>query len=76
MTHALKRQKVKWGSFGKLHNEPLKMRYIKDLSDSHLLHIIAWVRDNLDAYDKETLQLMENEQKYRKDNYIFINDYQ
>lgn len=76
MTHALKRQKEKWGSFGKYHDKPMTVRYIKDLSDSHLLHIIQWIKDNIQCYDYKTLRLMEDEQKYRTDNYIFVKDYE
>lgn len=76
MTHALKRQKEKWGSFGRLGDKPLKWRLIKDLSDSHLLRIIQHVKDNISHFGYYTLKLMEDEQKYRTDNYIFIPDYE
>jgi hypothetical protein len=76
MQHHKKRLIEKWGSCGKYHNERLRYRFISDLSDSHLLHIIAWIKLYTHAYDDETLQLMEDEQAYRCTNYLFISDYQ
>jgi len=73
--HEITRRIVKWGSNGKHHDEPLVERFIMDLSDSHLLHIIAWIKVYTHAYDKETLQLMEDEQAYRCAKYLFIPEY-
>ena len=74
--HSLKRCLMRWGSFGKLHNEPLKWRHIKDLSDSHLMHIIEWIKMHPDVYDKDTLDFMITESKYRTENYIFVPEYE
>jgi len=73
--HVILRNIEKWGSTGKFHNEPLVFRKLKDLSDSHLLHIIAWIEARPEIYTKETLQNMKNEQVYRKENYIFVKEY-
>jgi hypothetical protein len=75
MVHELKRNLVWWGSCGKFHDEPMVERLVKDISDSHLLHIIPWIKTYPHAYDVETLQLMEDEQEYRRKNYIFVEAY-
>jgi hypothetical protein len=75
MTHAQIRGVKKWGTFGRYGNEPLKWIFIKDLSDSHLLHIIQHIKDNIRHFGYYTLKIMEDEQKFLTDNYIFISDY-
>ena len=75
MIHEAIRKVEEWGSMGKFHNEPLVFRKIKDLSDSHLLHIISWIEARPKIYSEATLQNMKNEQIYRTENYIFVEDY-
>lgn len=74
--HQLIRNTTTWGTFGKFHNEPLKQILICDLSDSHLLHIIYWLKKYPKIYAPGFLELMENEAKFRVDNYIFVKDYE
>jgi len=70
------REIEKWGSYGKFGNKPLKFRLIKDLSDSHLLHIIAWIKIFPAIYNNSNiLEIMEAEQIYRTRYYIFIPEY-
>lgn len=74
--HEIVRKIFKWGSTGKHHNEPLKIRTLDTISDSHLLHIIAWIEIHSELYSDETLHIMLEEQKYRTNNYIFVADYE
>lgn len=74
--HEKVREEQDWGSCGKFHNEPLVFRKVKDLSDSHLLHIIAWIKAHPKAYGWGILQIMKNEQRYRVEKYIFVPDYE
>jgi len=75
MKHAITRNIQNWGSCGKFHDEPMIYRLIKDLSDSHLSHIIPWIKKYKAQYTDETLKLMEDEQKYRCKNYIYVAEY-
>lgn len=72
--HLVDREKTEWTSFGKLHNEPAKKTLIKNLSDSHLMRIVVWIKDRQLIYDQLILKLMEDEVEYRTRNYIFIPD--
>lgn len=73
--HELRREVKQWGSCGKLHDEEITFRFIKDISDSHLLHIIPWIKRYKYAYSNDTLNLMLDEQEYRSKNYIFVEEY-
>ena len=75
MIHAVKRNVQKWGSCGKFHDEPMMYRLIKDLSDSHLSHIIPWIKKYKNAYSDDTITMMTDEQEFRCENYIFVQDY-
>jgi hypothetical protein len=69
------RETFEWGSKGKFHNEDWRFIKLKDMSDSHLLHVIAWIEKYPKHYGKNMLDIMQQEQRYRVDNYIFIPDY-
>lgn len=75
MKHEELREVEQWGSTGRFHDKPLVFRKIKDLSDSHLLHIISWIEQRLNLYGEKQLKLMKDEQNYRTVNYIFVEDY-
>ena len=60
--HKICREVELWGSTGKFHNEPIVFRKIKNLSDSHLLHIISWIEMRSEQYDSKTLEIMKTEQ--------------
>lgn len=70
-----KREIIQWGTCGKKLDEPMKLIKLKDLSDSHLLHIIAWIKLHKEYYQDEILALMEKEQLYRCENFIFVPEY-
>lgn len=70
------RNQVKWGSYGKLGNEPLKWRLVKDLSDSHLLHIIEHLKQRDLKCTGAILRLMQEEAAYRYTQNIFVDEYQ
>lgn len=73
--HIIDRNLVVWGSYGKFHNEPLRKTLVKDLSDSHLMRIVVWIKDNAGFYSNNLLKLMEEEIDFRTKNYIFVPDY-
>ena len=75
MKHQIERNLIKWGSCGKFHNEPMKYRLVRELSDSHLSHIIPWIKKYKAQYSDDTLKLMEDEQTYRCKHYIYVPDY-
>lgn len=70
--HIIDRNLVEWGSYGKYGNQPLRMTLIKDLSDSHLLHIIEHIKMRKLSGDANILKLMQDEAEYRTKNYIFV----
>ena len=39
------------------------------------LEAIPWIKKYIGQYSKDTLKLMEDEQKFRCDNYIYVEDY-
>lgn len=69
------RENFEWGSFGRNHDEPMKRTKLKDISDSHLLHIIPWIERFTSLYSDKTLQMFKDEMKYRMEHYIYIPDY-
>lgn len=73
--HIIDRNLIKWGTYGKFGNKPLRHILIKDLSDSHLLHIIEHIKQRKLSGDGDLLVLMQEEATYRQRNYIFIPDY-
>lgn len=75
INHIIDRNLIKWGSFGKYGNEPVKYTLIRDLSDSHLMRIVEWIKDN-SHYTPEILKLMKAEVKFRIKNLIFVPDYE
>ncbi len=73
--HIIDRNIVKWTSFGKFHDEKPRTTLVKDISDSHLLHIIIWIKEYNTHYSNSILELMILESEYRVKNYIFVPDY-
>ena len=74
MNHALLRQQWYWKSSGKLHDESSKTKVLAEISDSHLLHIIGWVKNHPRIYSQEIYDTLIEEAKYRSENYVFIKD--
>lgn len=74
--HIVDRNLIEWGTYGKFGNKPLRKILIKDLSDSHLLHIIEHIKIHDRVFSLDLLQLMQEEATYRTKNYIFIPDYE
>jgi hypothetical protein len=70
--HIVDRNLIEWGSYGKYGNKPLRQTLIKDLSDSHLLHIIEHIKINNHVFGTDILRLMQEEATYRTKNYIFV----
>ena len=75
INHIVDRNLIKWESFGKYGNEPVKYTLIRDLSDSHLMRIVEWIKGN-PHYHPEILKLMKDEVKFRIKNLIFVPDYE
>jgi hypothetical protein len=74
--HIIDRNLVKWGTYGKFGNKPLRWVLIKDLSDSHLLHIIEHIKIYIGVFGHPLLNFMKEEATYRTKNNIFIPDYE
>lgn len=71
--HLIERNFVKWTSFGKFGNEKPRETLIKDLSDSHLMRIITWIKLRPETYkNSNILWLMEEEAKFRVIHYLSI----
>jgi hypothetical protein len=70
--HIIDRNLIEWGSYGKFGNKPLRKTLVKDLSDSHLLRIIEHIKMRKLSCDESILKLMEEEAKFRTENFIFI----
>lgn len=66
------RNTAKWASNGRNLDEPTTYTLIKDLADSHLLHIIGWIKLYPKYYSVKTLSNMEAEMLYRAKNSIFV----
>lgn len=75
MAHAELRRVNRWGSFGKNGDQPLKYRYIYELSDSHLANIITFVRERPFQYGENWLNFLNDEVTYRRAHNIFVPDY-
>lgn len=75
MNHLELRETIKWGSYGKNGDEPLKMTLIKNLSNNHINSIIPYMR-NLESHYSNTLyELMVSEKEFREKNGIYVRDY-
>lgn len=71
---AERRETFRWGSFGvRAEADTATFRYLKDISDSHLVHIIGHLISRNRA---KTLLLMLEEARYRSENNIFVADYE
>jgi hypothetical protein len=68
--HLLDRTVVRWGSYGKYGDKPLRWTIIQDISDSHLMRIVEHLKYRPACNDM--LQLMKNEVTYRTKELIFI----
>lgn len=66
------RETFEWGTFGKNSDEELRSIVLKDISDSHLLHIIGHL---ILTRRPDTLITMLEEARYRSQNSIFVEDY-
>lgn len=67
------RETFEWGSFGVDGNEDIKRITLKDISDSHLVHIIGHL---ILCNRIDTLILMLEEARYRSEKKIFVPDYE
>lgn len=68
--HITDRNTVKWGSYGKLGDKPLRWTVIKDISDSHLMRIVEHL--SYRPLCGDMLDLMKQEVTYRTNKHIFI----
>jgi hypothetical protein len=73
--HEYLRKTEQWGSYGRNGDEPLTIRYIKDLSDEHLKNIIPFIDERILIYGPHMLDLMRNELIYRRINNISVSNY-
>jgi hypothetical protein len=65
LNHLEAREHLKWGTYGKNGNEPLRYIIVKDLENSHLQNIISHIKELPADYDPALLRLMEEELAYR-----------
>jgi hypothetical protein len=66
------REEFQWGSFGRNGTENLNVKILKDISDSHLVHIIGHL---IEQKNSDTLIVMLEEARYRCVNNIYVEDY-
>jgi len=64
------REVILWGTYGKNLDQPLKMVFLKNMSNEHIKAILQNVKSISNRY-KESF---ENELKYREENNIIIED--
>ena len=67
------RETFEWGTFGKAGLDPMQRIVLKDISDSHLVHIIGHL---ITTNRAEVLITMLEEARYRSENNIFVPDYE
>lgn len=64
--HRYIRETARWGTFGIDGQGPLKWLIIKDIHDDHLANIIPFIEERINFYGYDTLNLMLDEQEYRR----------
>lgn len=69
------RDKFEWVSYGRNHDEPPRYTKLKDISDSHLLHIIPFVESRMSHYDINILETFKKEMAYRSKHNIYVPEY-
>jgi len=75
-THEKVREVFRWGSYGKNFEKPEpSYKFLKDISNDHLLNIINWLIQYPHAYPEQTLTMMSNELRFRTANCIIVDDY-
>lgn len=72
--HAILRHKFTWRSAGKLLNEGTKTVTLAEMTDSHLLHAIGWVRNHPTVYPQSVLNTFLDEADFRSKNFIFVDE--
>ena len=70
--HRVIRNNFQWGTYGKYLNEELRWITLKDITDSHLMHIVGFIRINNGYYTKNIVDIINDEVEYRVKNNIFI----
>lgn len=73
------RRKEYWTSYGKYGEDAPIVNVIAELSDSHLMRIVYWLRKKKpflseDTEHRYTLNVLEDEIEYRSVNKIFVSD--
>lgn len=73
------RNSFSWITLGREMNEEPRQILLKDISDSHLLHIIGHIMKNVEIKNsnegRSILNVMHQEAIYRAEHNIFISDY-
>jgi len=72
--HEQRRESFIWASYGRNTEESLRKIQLKDITDSHLLHIIGHVINHFHRYDETTLNVILDEARYRDINRIFVDE--
>lgn len=71
----LLRENFEWTSYGRNHDEPPRYTKLKDISDSHLLHIIPFIESRMGHYDGDILNTFKKEMVYRSEHNIYVPEY-
>lgn len=70
--HGEVRETFEWVSFGKRHDKNAKTTLLKDIGDSHLMHLYGYLK--LNKSNQTTIYIIETEILYRTQFYIFVKD--
>lgn len=72
-THEDLRNTLNWGTYGKDGDEFRRIP-LKEMTDSHLLHVIGNILESSHGFSVSTLDNMLNEAAYRHIKHIFISE--
>lgn len=60
------RETLLWGTYGKTGTEPLRHVLVKNITDDHLENLIPYLQRNWAYYPMNIVDVMIDEQEYRK----------
>lgn len=74
MEHAILRHQFHWRNSGRFLDQSAKVITLAEMTDSHLLHVIGWVRNHPTTYSQSVLNTLLNEADFRSKNFIFVDE--
>lgn len=73
MKHEEIRETRYWGTYGAFPiGTTVNRVLIKDISDSHVMHIIGHILNHSDSFNVGTLEIFLNEARFRDRNHVFV----